>query len=416
MAEYQFNIFLDYHNKYDLLKHLPLQLVCSYFRDYYREHYVKPTIVDLMKWADSETSDYNRFIRDLHSGLASTIIRLTIKSQNLPLLKWYHFSGYILKLGVGLSQLLTPPVSWLTSDMFGIGFQVGSLDILKWGFDMQITYDWDNFHTAIQFGHLPILQWMHQNQIIQKSFKQYKYKFFDWNQFAMNTECCTTAIKYNQIEILNWLWSEKYPVNLGTMAETVKVGNMYLFEWLWDEHIRPRTQRDWENLQRLGVTYGHLDMVMWLRARNPELEWDGDLACDAVSEGHMEILKYISENHLNVTPHGLCNAAAILGNVEVMRWCIDKGSMIDPSTPIKAAEHGNVEVLKWMLDQGYCNDLDMEQIIKILLKILSKNNNGNHLEILRIVHPIYLIQHQISSNHEINDFDMWLSYMHYIYP
>jgi len=395
-SEYQFNIFLDYHNKHDLLKHLPLQLVSSYFRDYYKEHDIKSTIVDLMKWANTNTNDYNEFIQKLHSG--STIIQLIVKSHNLSLLKWFFSSDCILthnRLSMGLN----------------IGFEVGSLDILKWGFDMGITYSWDNFHTAIQFGHLPILQWMHQDKIIQKSFKQYKYKFFDWNHFAMDTECCTTAIRYNQTEILNWLWSERYPVNLGTLAETVKVGNMYLFEWLWDEHIRPRIQNDWENLQRLGVINGRLDVIKWLREKNTEIEWDDDLAFEAVSEGHVEILKYISDNNLPVAPQGLCNAAAILGKTDVMKWCIDRGSMIDPSTPIKAAEHGNVEVFKWMLDQGHCLDLDMEQIIKILLKILSKNNNLNHLEILRIVHPIYLVRYQISANHELNDFDTWMIYI-----
>ena len=184
-----FLVFMEYYNNANLLGSYPLKLVCKYFCDYFSEHQVQTSIIHLMKWADTYTITFNEFIVDLypHPHSPNKFFNSIIKSSNLSLLKWYtqNQTNFSLK-----------------APMLDVGFQVGCLDILQWGFNMGIIYTWENFHTAIQFGHLHVLHWMHHQKIIMKSFKQYNYKFFDWQEYIIDTDCCTIAVRYNQMDIL----------------------------------------------------------------------------------------------------------------------------------------------------------------------------------------------------------------------
>lgn len=391
-----FGVFMDYSNSIDVLQLYPIKFVSTYFYNYYNEHSVKSNIIDLMQSANAQTDDYNRFITELCGTSFHNIIPLVVRASNLSLLQWY------VKNNTDLT---------LNSEMLEVGFEVGSLDILKWTYDVGIPYNWKNFHTAIKHGHIDVLQWMHQDQIVMKSFKQYKYKFFDWSYYAVDTECCTVAVKYKQLNILNWLINEKYPLSQNTLTAAVNNGDITLLEWLWNYDVKPKTDNEWNHLLNLAVVRNNRNIVMWLSNKNPQIRFTTDTIYEAVSEESWDILNYITENHLLIDTEGLCVTAAIGGSIDVMRWCIANGCELDGIAFIKAVEHGHVELFKWMIQEHPNIDIDMEQIIRILVHILNIKYSKSHIEILEIIHQLYLVKNHIDNTHEINNFDIWFKYI-----
>jgi len=397
-----FGILMDYYNSMDILGTYPLKFVSSYFNDYYTEHNVKSTTIDLMKWANADTDDYNHFIEELYKTPLENIIPLVVRASNLSLLIWY---------------IETNKNCILYHSMFNIGFEIGCIDILKWANDLGIPYDWKDFHTAIKYGHIHILQWMHHDQIIMKSLKQYKYKYVCQDYYAIDTECPTVAVKYKQLDILNWLINEKFPISQNTLIEAVINKDVIMLEWLWNYDVKPKKDDEWNFLLHAAVTLNNIDIVIWLMEKNPKLIFTTDTIYEAVAEEYWDILNYIEENHLLFDTGGLCITAAIGGSIDVMRWCITNGCIIDQITFMKAAEHGHIELFKWLMNENINSDIsiDLDQLIKIILQILNIKYSESHMQILKIVHQLYLARNHIDDSHEINNFDNWFSYVNDLY-
>ena len=97
--------------------------------------------------------------------------------------------------------------------------------------------------------------------------------------------------------------------------------------------------------------------------------WNGELMSRAAEHGHVEVMKWLKEQGVNVSLKYDIILAARGGSVEAMRWLAEQGADVtargdDGRTLIfESASFGHVEAMKWLKEQG--------------LDINAKNNGGS---------------------------------------
>jgi len=105
---------------------------------------------------------------------------------------------------------------------------------------------------------------------------------------------------------------------------------------------------------------GYLDLLKFAK-----INFGGSVLCDASAiGGQLEVLKWARKNGC---PWGkwTCITAVQNGHLEVLKWARENGCPWDEDICSHAAQNGHLEVLKWARENGYqwnemtCNDMQL---------------------------------------------------------
>jgi len=71
---------------------------------------------------------------------------------------------------------------------------------------------------------------------------------------------------------------------------------------------------------------GHLDVLKWLRSRDPPCPWNEWTCLRAAENGHLDVLKWLrSQDPPCPWDHMASHAAAGKGHLDVLKWLVDNG-------------------------------------------------------------------------------------------
>ncbi|MDE2097658.1 MAG: hypothetical protein KGL39_10455 [Patescibacteria group bacterium] len=162
-----------------------------------------------------------------------------------------------------------------------------------------------------------------------------------WDYWA-----CDSAATSGHLPLLRWLVKEGCAVDSGSIASAARGGHIAVMEWL--------TQQSGIRLHEYYVYTeaaigGHLDVLKWLHAR-------GYQPTERMYENAIVFRQYHLVEWLHVNcprDHWVCAAAAEHGDLERLKWFIERDYPVGSSASRRAASAGRLEVLRWLVENGH---------------------------------------------------------------
>jgi hypothetical protein len=154
----------------------------------------------------------------------------------------------------------------------------GSLNILKWAFEM--GYPWNHLvcTNAAKMGHLDILNWAHQNGL------------------TFYTEFRTEAAKNGHLEVLEWAQNKGFHLDRSIVEVAATSGHLHILKWF-------HTNGWWDAINKCvcvqAAKRGYLDILKW--ARKEEYYWDRFVLMTAIEHNNLNIFSWAIENGCEYT-------------------------------------------------------------------------------------------------------------------
>ena len=114
----------------------------------------------------------------------------------------------------------------------------------------------------------------------------------------------------------------------------------------WVVDINPQSA---SKLIKFAAYNGALDVIIYLREKNPNIIWDSDIYYNAAKNGHLHVLQWLrSQDPPCPWDDGTCADAAANGHLHVLQWLRsqDPPCPWDDDTFATAAENGHLHVLQ----------------------------------------------------------------------
>jgi len=120
---------------------------------------------------------------------------------------------------------------------------------------------------------------------------------------------------------------------------------------------------------------GNINMLKWLLNYPQNFSWDESTCAEAAREGHLEMLKLLTEKGCPWDDR-ICSYACENGHLDVLKWSLEKGCELNKGCSELAAKGGHLECLKYLHDNNCPWDSDTALAA----------TKGGHLDILKYLY------------------------------
>ena len=175
-----------------------------------------------------------------------------------------------------------------------------------------------------------------------------------------NSEMCNVAASYGHLDVLKWLRSQDPPCPWSDLTCSLAAANGHLHVLKWLRSQDPPCPWDvWACAE--AAKKGRLDMLKFLRSQDPPCPWSEWTCAEAAMNGHLDVLKWLRSQD-PPRPWGVntCSVATIHGRLDLLKWLRsqDPPCPWDEKTCQGAAFNGHLDVLKWLIDNGCPYDVN----------------------------------------------------------
>lgn len=180
--------------------------------------------------------------------------------------------------------------------------KAGRVDVLKWLWEHGYQYvSADTVAAAAIYGHKHVFDWLCELPHDVREFDLPRPSYEDTLQTARVvdiTGACSGAAVGGHLELLKFLVEQGFPAvcptsddyNYGVSRAAAEYGHINILQWVLDNHIE-----DWdEQVCRHAAGGGKLDTLKWLRANG--CPWGASTCKDAVEGNHLQVLQWAHEN------------------------------------------------------------------------------------------------------------------------
>jgi hypothetical protein len=139
---------------------------------------------------------------------------------------------------------------------------------------------------------------------------------------------------------------EEYTKIQETFCDRVAATNdLALLRW-----VREAKECAWDyGTSGIAAILGNLEMLKYCVENGCKVH---DSTCSTAAEyGHLDCLKYLREKNCAWDCETSCGAARI-GNLEMLKYCVENGCEVGTGTCALAAEYGNLECLKYLREKN----------------------------------------------------------------
>lgn len=210
----------------------------------------------------------------------------------------------------------------------------GQFEMLKYLVSQNYVCTNEVFVGAALSGHLEMLKWLKERNL---------------NLLSISTEqAAFSAIVRGYLDVVEWLWQVfadelrrcAFSSNNFTDA-AAKYGHVEILQWLYD-HAFPIGPNAWCN----AIENNHFHVVRWLQ-KNDYVR-TARMRKPAILSGNLQMLKLVDKLQPNTATHPLdITIAAMVGNLDIIKWLISRGSNWTPHAFHLAIEGGHLHILKW---------------------------------------------------------------------
>lgn len=166
------------------------------------------------------------------------------------------------------------------------------------------------------------------------------------------------AARGGHINMVKYIARATRLCTLCTCTGASKGGKLNILEWLFPPTRWSIDELQWSKMiVRNAVVGGFLPIVAWAHEKGQEL--DSALLDTAATYGHLDIVKYIHNNHQTRVDGGLGESpisaiihAALRGDLPTLVWLKEKGYPWSDGICMILARRGYLEALKYVRSQG----------------------------------------------------------------
>jgi hypothetical protein len=184
----------------------------------------------------------------------------------------------------------------------------GNLSILEYAYEQGCPMNWITFANAAGKAHIHVLKWCFEKKC-QRSEKIYR-----------------NAVVSGNLECIEWVRNSG--INSGTFSIKVAfdVGHLHVIKYLIDNSICSwnTTSNEFNNFTLLAASKGCIDSLNWSQSNDPILPLHKDCSNTAATNGYLDCLK----------------------------WCIEKGCILDPNIINNVVENGQLVIFKYLINSG----------------------------------------------------------------
>ena len=186
---------------------------------------------------------------------------------------------------------------------------------------------------AIEHGHLDVVQRIHET-IDPALF-----------ELALPT---WTAVEFGQLEILKWLHSEEIPLEDTLCFVAARYGHLRVLRWLYYQGLRLE-----EDVGLEAARAGQVNILKWIHRIEPHFIQDNrDMVIAAASNGQLPVLKWLKKKRYLWFTSGAGAEAAGAGHIHILDWAHQMGCYLDSRMTAKAAQWGQFETLVWLRERN----------------------------------------------------------------
>jgi len=255
----------------------------------------------------------------------------------------------------------------------------GHLDVLKW-LECEKCEAVQCLKVAAEGGHTDIVIWL----LEQYPYQIYKnedvcmyaargghielLKLLRSKGFIFNHTIAKYAALYNHMDALRWLLDNGCPWwNADTLNSVAINGDLETLKWLSD--CKDVWVNGWVSryAYKAASISGNLDMLKWIvSVDDTKFDRMSKYECVRVSikKGHIEIVKWLIDTYLEndfiedaasndywKLDGTLCFEAISNGRLEILKFLVDKGCRCNPSL-IDSVRQGHIDVIEWLIERG----------------------------------------------------------------
>lgn len=254
----------------------------------------------------------------------------------------------------------------------------GHLEIMQWLYEANPYLSPNIIRYAACNGHLKILEWYYSKVgTLPKRTCEYAAVggYIDMFKWAMEKGCLPLksyrhATMHGMLDFLKFLIAEKYPIYDDLCSIAVRNGKDKTLEYLLDSgfiynnsntEIHKNHIAVLEVLESRGysISYrgGDLDVVKWCFERGCPLT--DDVLLNAARKGDIETVKFCLANGLQLSD-GVFNNAAEAGKLKFLKWLVSEGYRFGEQISLYAARSGKIKILEWLVSIGINIHLDAD--------------------------------------------------------
>ncbi|EFA79829.1 hypothetical protein PPL_06648 [Heterostelium album PN500] len=244
---------------------------------------------------------------------------------------------------------------------------------------------------AVQYGHLPIVEFIHNNvkdasvfdRILDKSVGTSQLSMRDIAALMRNSDnrkpkphLMDLAAQHGQLEILKFLHINRTEgCSTDAFGLAASNGHLECVKFLY--HHRKESTTATRAIDG-AVSNGHLNLVVFLQNNMPEDISKNSLEV-SLAGNHIEVIKYLLTNQTERLPSNYINLVACFGHLEMLKSLLtERPDQVDMNVIIdEVAYHGHLSVIRYLLENTAA------QCTHNTMTIAAEKG---HLEIIKYLH------------------------------
>jgi len=148
--------------------------------------------------------------------------------------------------------------------------------------------------------------------------------------------------------VMKWLKENGYPWGISTCNQAAEHGNLEALKWLREQGC------PWDRTTSVAaMSSGHFKIFMWAMENGCPLD-DNSCCSLAATWNHFALLKRLCALgcQMNPIPVTIRLHAASNGNLEMLKWVVERGSPLRLDILRVAARNRDLEMCKWVMENG----------------------------------------------------------------
>lgn len=246
-----------------------------------------------------------------------------------------------------------------------------------------LGYGKDAISKACENGYLKLVQHLYNTEITplreEKINHGYRMIFTRHNteeKQLLEEKIVRVAAQFGHLHILKWAHEMEFLDLENAVIEAIANKHNDIVKWLCKNNAKDVSHLSYYPCE-VAAAHGNLEILKWL-SDNIINVWHADICIAAAQNGHLNILKYLRENGCPWN-EGVCAVAADNNHLEILQWARSQDCPWDYEPAVNAASKNHQQILKWAIENGCI-------LCSKVYSGLLKNKSENIIEMLKFLY------------------------------
>jgi hypothetical protein len=185
---------------------------------------------------------------------------------------------------------------------------------------------------AAEQGLIPVLEWLLSHRL------------------PIYGDAAYRAMLNGHDDVIKWMHAKRFHIPDDAICHATVINNRPMLEWF---HAKGLLQKCTSSIMTDAARYGHQDLLAWFEDLGLRYASQEAYICAAAAEGnHFSLLQWLRlEKHYHWDEE-TTGTAALMGNMDMLKWACDMGCPMDSYVLEGAASSGRLDMIEWAMGRG----------------------------------------------------------------